>query len=134
MPRVVKGGHVTSTLENTESHDLVSVATLANRASSVLERLRNSARSARADERREPIFQIGKAAELVGRTAAAIRDAEKDGRLPPPPRTENNRRVGYTLAQLNDLRGLFGTRPRPAERRVGNECVSTCRSRWSTSH
>src|SRR3546814_1187493 len=31
--------------------------------------------------------------------------------LPPPPRTENNRRVGYTLAQLNDMRGLFGTRP-----------------------
>src|SRR3546814_14715599 len=54
---------------------------------------------------------IGKAAELVGRTAAAIREAEKDGRLPPPPRTENNRRVGYTLAQLNDMRGLFGTRP-----------------------
>src|SRR3546814_18551316 len=42
---------------------------------------------------------------------SAIRDAEKDGRLPPPPRTENNRRVGYTLAQLNDMRGLFGTRP-----------------------
>src|SRR3546814_1881435 len=54
---------------------------------------------------------IGKAAELVGRTPAAIREAEKDGRLPPPPRTENNRRVGYTLAQLNDMRGLFGTRP-----------------------
>src|SRR3546814_8585255 len=41
MAWVVKGGHVTSTLENTESHDLVSVATLANRASSVLERLRS---------------------------------------------------------------------------------------------
>jgi chromosome partitioning protein len=84
--------------------------TLAQRTSSVLERLRDSARSARADERREPTFPIGKAAELVGRTAAAIREAEKDG-LPPPPRTENNRRVGYTLAQLNDMRGLFGTRP-----------------------
>jgi chromosome partitioning protein len=94
-----------------EAHDLLSVATLAKRTSSVLERLRDSARSARADDRREPTFPIGKAAELVGRTPAAIRDAEKDGRLPPPPRTENNRRVGYTLAQLNDMRGLFGTRP-----------------------
>ena len=84
---------------------------LAKRTSSVLERLRDSARSARADDRREPTFPIGKAADLVGRTPAAIRDAEKDGRLPPPPRTENNRRVGYTLAQLNDMRGLFGTRP-----------------------
>jgi chromosome partitioning protein len=94
-----------------EAHDLLSVATLAKRTSSVLERLRDSARSARADDRREPTFPIGKAADLVGRTPAAIRDAEKDGRLPPPPRTENNRRVGYTLAQLNDMRGLFGTRP-----------------------
>jgi len=94
-----------------ESQDLLSVAALAKRTSSVLERLRDSARSARADDRREPTFPIGKAANLVGRTPAAIRDAEKDGRLPPPPRTANNRRVGYTLAQLNDMRGLFGTRP-----------------------
>ena len=94
-----------------EAHDQLSVATLAKRTSNVLERLRDSARSARADERREPTFPIGKAADLVGRTPAAIRDAEKDGRLPPPPRTQNNRRVGYTLAQLNDMRGLFGTRP-----------------------
>nr|WP_207792441.1 AAA family ATPase [Polymorphobacter multimanifer] len=94
-----------------EAHDLLSVTALAKRTSSVLERLRDSARSARANDRREPNFPIGKAADLVGRTPAAIRDAEKDGRLPPPPRTENNRRVGYTLAQLNDMRGLFGTRP-----------------------
>src|SRR3546814_13182704 len=25
-------------------------------------------------------------------------------------------------------------RPRPEERRVGKECVSTCRSRWSPEH
>jgi chromosome partitioning protein len=47
----------------------------------------------------------------VGRTAAAIRDAEKDGRLPEPVRGENNRRERYTLAQINDMRGVFGTRP-----------------------
>src|SRR6218665_1134001 len=102
---------VSSSLDLEEARGLVSVATLASRTSSVLEKLRDSARSARADDRREPTFPIGKAADLVGRTPAAIRDAEKDGRLPPPPRTENNRRVGYTLAQLNDMRGLFGTRP-----------------------
>src|SRR3546814_4414860 len=27
-----------------------------------------------------------------------------------------------------------GTRPRSEERRVGKECVSTCRSRWSPYH
>lgn len=98
-------------LDIEEADRLVSVATLAGRTSSVLEKLRDSARSARADDRREPTFSIGKAAELVNRTPAAIRDAEKDGRLPEPLRTDNNRRERYTLAQLNDMRGVFGTRP-----------------------
>ena len=89
----------------------VPVAQLAARTAAVVAKLRDGARSARGAERREPTFPIGQAADLVGRTPAAIRDAEKDGRLPEPPRTETNRRVGYTLAQLNDMRGLFGTRP-----------------------
>lgn len=87
------------------------VAQLARRASAVVANLRDAARAARSGSRREPTFSIGEAAELVGRTPAAIRDAEKDGRLPPPPRTETNRRVRYTLAQVNDMRGVFGTRP-----------------------
>lgn len=87
------------------------VAQLARRASAVVENLRSAARASRVGDRREPIFTIGEAAALVGRTPAAIRDAEKDGRLPEPPRTETNRRVGYTLAQVNDMRGVFGTRP-----------------------
>src|SRR3546814_11378862 len=32
------------------------------------------------------------------------------------------------------LRGLRAIPWRSEERRVGQECVSTCRSRWSTSH
>jgi chromosome partitioning protein len=87
------------------------VAQLARRASAVVASLRDAARAARSGPKREPTFSIGEAAALVGRTPAAIRDAEKDGRLPPPPRTETNRRVGYTLAQVNDMRGVFGTRP-----------------------
>ena len=70
------------------------VSQLARRASAVVQNLRDSARAARSGERREPLFSISEAAELVGRTPAAIRDAEKDGRLPEPPRTETNRRVG----------------------------------------
>src|SRR3546814_16844631 len=77
----------------------LSVAALADRSASVLERLRSDAQTARAGERREPTFPIGKAADLVGRTTAAIRDAESDGRLVPPPRGQNNSRVGYTLGQ-----------------------------------
>lgn len=100
-----------SAINDVLEEQTLSVSALAARSSSVLERLRSDAQSARAGERREPTFPIGKAAELVGRTPAAIRDAENDGRLVPPPRGKNNRRVGYTLAQLNDMRGTFGTRP-----------------------
>lgn len=95
-----EGGNVLSLVED-----------LALRTSSVLETLRNNAQAVRAGDRREPTFQIGQAAELIGRSAAAIREAEKDGRLPEPRRGENNRRVGYTLEQLNVMRGIFGTRP-----------------------
>jgi len=87
------------------------ISGLADKTAAVLENLRSQAVAARAGERREPSFQIGEAADLVGRTAAAIREAEKDGRLPEPRRGANNRRVGYTLEQINDMRGIFGTRP-----------------------
>lgn len=90
------------------------IARLAGQSALVLEQLRNEVRNARADERREPIFSISRAAELVGRTATAIREAEKDGRLIAPERTATNRRVGYTLRQLNEMREVFGTRPRRA--------------------
>ena len=98
----------------------VPVAQMASRTAAVVAKLRDSARNARAVERREPTFPIGRAAELVGRTPAAIREAEKDGRLPSAERTDSNRRVGYTLAQLNDMRGLFGTRP---WRAAGDPCA-----------
>jgi len=100
-----------SAIDDVLEEQTLSVSTLAARSAAVLERLRSDAQSARAGERREPTFPIGKAAELVGRTPPAIRDAENDGRLVAPPRGKNNRRVGYTLAQLNDMRGTFGTRP-----------------------
>src|SRR3546814_14416239 len=33
-----------------------------------------------------------------------------------------------------DILGFDGQHTRSAERRVGKECVSTCRSRWSPDH
>lgn len=100
-----------SPIDEVRLDEMLDVTALADRSSSVLEKLRQSARDVRSDERREPTFPIGKAAELIGRTTAAIRDAESDGRLATPARGNNNRRRGYTLAQLNDMRGAFGTRP-----------------------
>jgi chromosome partitioning protein len=64
-----------------------------------------------ATTRQAPRFSISRTAQLVGRTAAAIREAEKDGRLPTVARTESGRRIGYTLAEINQMRAVFGTRP-----------------------
>lgn len=92
-----------------------SIETLYNRSVDVVSRLR-----ARGDAdpeeggtptRRSPPFSMTKASELVGRTGTAIREAEKDGRLPAVPRTQTGRRVGYSLAELNHMREVFGTRP-----------------------
>ena len=61
--------------------------------------------------RRAPRFTVTRTAELVGRTGAAIREAEKEGRLPTIERTQSGRRIGYTLQEVNAMRGVFGTRP-----------------------
>ena len=98
-----------------EINDTASVVeSLYDRSIEVVTRLR--ARGDVADEngtpeRRSPRIPITRAAELVGRTGAAIREAEKDGRLPEVPRTQTGRRVGYTLTEVNAMRGVFGTRP-----------------------
>src|SRR3546814_12267807 len=50
---------------------------------------------------------------------------------------EIQRLIGRSLracVDLNALAGLTITIDRSEERRVGNEGVSTCRSRWSTNH
>src|SRR3546814_21135573 len=45
-------------------------------------------------------------------------------------------RLDQILVDLgfNDYTGLPASTLRSEERRVGKECVSTCRSRWSPSH
>lgn len=60
---------------------------------------------------------ITEAADLVGVTPQAIRDAEKSGRLPVPDMEKRGRveqRIGYTIEQINYMREVFGTvRRRP---------------------
>ncbi len=91
------------------------IEALYDRSISVISRLRSrgdaSDEGVLAGTRQAPRFPITRVADLVGRTGAAIRDAEKDGRLPGVVRTESGRRVGYTLAEVNAMRGVFGTRP-----------------------
>ena len=87
------------------------VGDLYGRSFRVLESLRSQANGGGTSERTGPVFPVTRAAELVGRTSAAIREAEKEGRIPAVARTSTGRRVGYTLAELNRMRETFGTRP-----------------------
>ena len=41
---------------------------------------------------------------------------------------------GHDNTLITDLPGIYSMSPRSEERRVGKECVSTCRSRWSPYH
>jgi chromosome partitioning protein len=95
------------------------VEALYNRSIDVVSKLRSrgdvSVEGIGEPTRRSPRFSISRTAELVGRTSASIRDAEKDGRLPNVPRTQSGRRIGYTLAELNVMRTVFGTEPRRAD-------------------
>ena len=101
------------------------VAGLYTRSLGVLESVRSRGATDRPVIRHAPRFPITRAAELVGRTSAAIRDAEKDGRLPTVERTASGRRVGYTLAEINQMRAVFGTRP---WRTAGDPSVGDCRA------
>src|SRR3546814_4894440 len=44
------------------------------------------------------------------------------------------KQVGIDANAYYDVTGAFQLRGRSEERRVGKECVSTCRSRWSPYH
>jgi chromosome partitioning protein len=81
---------------------------LFTRSLNVLGSLRGEAKEG---VRKGPHFPITRAAELVNRTPAAIRDAEKDGKIPAVERKASGRRIGYSLAEVNHMREVFGTRP-----------------------
>lgn len=56
-------------------------------------------------------YSISQMAEMVGRTPTSIRRAEASGELPKPRMTEQGRRTGYTLAEVNQVRDHFGVVP-----------------------
>src|SRR3546814_16458862 len=56
------------------------------------------------------------------------------GALPTRLNVEEQRTVGAELGADAIAAGKVSAIGRSEERRVGNECVRTCRSRWSASH
>src|SRR3546814_18403294 len=68
-------------------------------------------------------------------------DADPDEEFPPEiwfieqKVGETSEAVEFELASAMDFQGVqLPRRQRSEERRVGKECVSTCRSRWSPYH
>ena len=92
------------------------IEALAQRADIVLDRLRKRVFAPDNEKKLELRFNVRSAAEMVGRTEKAIRDAESDGRLPEPQKDPSTgRRTGYTLAEVNQMRTVFGTLPHRAD-------------------
>jgi chromosome partitioning protein len=90
---------------------LETMSALNERADDVIRRLRASVFAPGEEKIVDLRFAVGKAAEMVGRTPEAIRQAEADGRLPAPRLGPTGRREGYSLTEVNAMRDLFGTRP-----------------------
>lgn len=97
--------------EANEAFDEDKISRLHSNALKVLKGLQAQAKSDHTGLKTAPTFQISRAAQLVGRSASAIREAEKDGRLPQRERTGSGHRVQYSLKDLDDMRAVFGTRP-----------------------
>ncbi|MGB3470151.1 MAG: AAA family ATPase [Erythrobacter sp.] len=77
----------------------------------ILKRLQAHSLDPETGAKAGPTFAISKAAKLIGRTASAIREAERDGRLPERDRTNSGHRLPYSLEELDRMRQVFGTRP-----------------------
>src|SRR3546814_1562133 len=76
-----------------------------------------------------PIYQAG--AALFERVAHRL---AVDEELPPRHRAHLDRRGFEVAGRAIGLSGKARRGIRSEERRVGKECVSTCRSRWSPYH
>lgn len=86
---------------------------LSNRATSVIERLRDQVFAPGTQKELNLRFNVRTAAQMVGRSETLIREAEKEGRLPEPEKDEKTgRRTGYSLHEVNYMREIFGTLPR----------------------
>ncbi len=89
---------------------------LSNRANTVISRLRDRLYAPGSEKKLELRFNVRAAGDMVGRSDKLIRDAEADGRLPAPQKDSvTGRRSGFSLADLNRMRTVFGTLPHRAE-------------------
>ncbi|RJY06933.1 AAA family ATPase [Aurantiacibacter aquimixticola] len=95
-----------------DPHSIVSqIGDLAQSGERMIERLRRKAFLPESRKGLNVRFGIAEAAQLLGCSTNRIRMAEEDGRLPPPPPSENGRRPGYTVEELLNMREVMGASP-----------------------
>ncbi|MGN8001366.1 AAA family ATPase [Sphingomonas sp. 22176] len=91
--------------------DIERIGELADAGERMIERLRRKAFLPESRKGLHVRFGIAEAAQLLGCSTNRIRMAEDDGRLPPPPPSENGRRPGYTVEELLNMRQVLGASP-----------------------
>ena len=80
---------------------------------SFLEKMHEMGQSPHERKSLQRLFSPSEAAQMVGRDRTTLARAELELTLAPPARNPgNNRRVGYTLEQVQAFRAHFGTLPR----------------------
>ncbi len=91
--------------------DIERIGELADAGERMIERLRRKAFLPESRKGLHVRFGIAEAAQLLACSTNRIRMAEEDGRLPPPPPSENGRRPGYTVEELLNMRQVLGASP-----------------------
>lgn len=93
---------------------LTQIGDLADAGERMIERLRRKAFLPDSRKGLNVCVGIAEAAALLGCSTNRIRMAEDDGRLPPAPASESGRRLGYSIAELLNMRGVLGASPERA--------------------
>ena len=94
-----------------EASILTHIGDLADSGERMIERLRRKAFLPDSRKGLHVRFGIAEAAQLLGCSTNRIRMAEEDGRLPPAPASGNGRRLGYSVADLLQMRDVLGASP-----------------------
>jgi chromosome partitioning protein len=91
--------------------EVTRIAEMAEAGEKMIERLRRQAFLPESRKELTVRYGIAEAAALMGCSTNRIRMAEDDGRLPPPPPTQNGRRPGYSISDLLRMREVLGASP-----------------------
>jgi chromosome partitioning protein len=98
-------------MDLTPSPAIARIARLQERSARLYDAMREQLSDGRQAKTLQLRFTLKQAAEMAAVPEAAILAAEEAGTLPPPQKRETGHRIGFTLAEVNDIRDLFGTRP-----------------------